>query len=235
MGCSATILERVAAAAASGGRPIVVFDLDSTLINTSHRHLAILRAFAEEDGDPALLAAVTDLHASDFGYDVDGPLRATGLLHASRAKALERFWWDRFFHPDWLVHDRPVPGAVAFVEAVSAAGALVVYLSARSARRLGDATVLSLHRLGFPLFRGAEIVMLRGEDVSDTAFKLGAFPQLDALHGTVVATFENEPGHLNAFARHYPDAVHVLIDTCHSHGAPALDPGLPRARDFKNL
>jgi hypothetical protein len=235
MALGQAILDAVSTLASRGGRPVVVFDLDSTLIDTAHRHLAILRAFAEEDGDRALLSVVSELHASDFGYDVHGPLVGRVDLEPARRRALEAFWWARFFDPSWLRHDRPHPGAVSFVEAVSDAGALVVYLSARSARRLGDATVESLHRLGFPLFRGAEIVMLRGEDVSDTAFKLGAFPKLDALGGTVVASFENEPGHLNAFASRYPDGIHVLIDSCHSPGAPPLAAGLPRVADFRSL
>ena len=54
--------------------PVVVFDIDSTLVSTAYRHLAILRAFASTTDNPVLRTRAAELTASDFGWTVDGPL-----------------------------------------------------------------------------------------------------------------------------------------------------------------
>ena len=42
------VLQRVETVAQGGDNPVIVFDLDSTLFDTAGRHLAILRAFAQQ-------------------------------------------------------------------------------------------------------------------------------------------------------------------------------------------
>ena len=224
-----TLLQTVRTAPQSGPRPVVVLDLDSTLIHTGARHLAIARAFAAEQG---ALDHVAGLSAADFGWGVDEPLRARGVDEAF-LEALLAYWQPRFFDGAWLVHDQPAPGAVAFVQRLVDADATVVYLTARAAPTMGAATVASLAALGFPLFSVRTLLHMKPSvHLDDGRFKRASIHALRAL-GPVVATFENEPAHANAFAEAFPDATHVLVGDVHHPKAPAPSPGVLRVPDFQ--
>lgn len=227
------ILARVVSSASAGRRPVVVFDLDSTLIDTSHRHLAILRAFALQNGGRELQQVVGALRPSDMGYRVEEPLVRAGLRDPDLLAHLHAFWWERFFSDAWCAADLPTPGAVGYVRAVVERGGLAWYLTARPAQEMGRGTLEALLRTGFPVMDGCSVLHLRTEvGQSDHRFKAEAVARVLA-HGEVVATFENEPAHVHGFADRIPGAVHVLLDTVHSPTAPPLRDGVPRIRDFQ--
>jgi hypothetical protein len=205
----ASVLERVETTAASGERPVVVLDVDSTLLSTSRRHCRILREYAEQSGDAALVAFVAALDPDGFGWKVSEQLR--GTAHEHHIEPIFPFWWDRFFHPDYLREDVAVHGAVDFVKGVVERGGWAYYLTARHLPDMGAATVESLLRLGFPMLSTRTKLHLKpSKDVGDKPYKRGAMADIGAL-GTVVATFENDPGNANAFATAFPAAINVWM------------------------
>lgn len=207
---------------------VCVLDLDSTLIDTAHRHLRILRAFAEEHAE--LRALVASLSPADMGYRVEAPLLARGVDDPRLLDALRGQWRRRFFTSDLCQHDEPTPGAVAAVRRLWGEGAHVVYLSARPAGSMARGTVLSLLSAGFPLVEGRAQVMLKPvASMSDAAFKADALSTVAAM-GQVALTMDNEPGHCNRFAEAFPAALHVWVDTVHSPDAPPLRPDVLRVR-----
>jgi haloacid dehalogenase-like hydrolase len=213
---------------------VVVFDLDSTLFSTQQRNHRILQEFAEQVGGPSDLAPTVEKMAPErMGWNVMDDLRQQGFRHEPTLARLRTFWLARFFHGDYLQHDRPLPGAVSFVNQVHASGAIVYYLTGRDEPNLGAGTRAGLERHGFPL--GGDRVHLqlkpRLED-DDLAFKLGTFPEIRAL-GAVVAAFENEPRNANLFAASFPEARVVLIETTHSPNAPPLAASIARIKDFR--
>lgn len=213
-------------------RPVVLFDLDSTLVSTAPRHLAILRAFADRRGDRGLQQLAAQLRPEDFGWTVEGPLEGRLTLDPETAEALQAFWWEGFFSGDFLHHDQPTAGAVDFVRAVHGTGAWIYYLTARTADRMGPQTTTSLLRMGFPLLDGRTVLHLKPSSaVDDHAFKAGALADARWL-GEVVATFENEPANANLFRESLPEGVHVLLDTVCSPSAPPLHPEVLRVPDF---
>ncbi|MCA9573320.1 MAG: hypothetical protein KC656_36035 [Myxococcales bacterium] len=222
--------DEVMRAIRSARRPVVVFDVDSTLVSTAGRHLAILRAFAE--GRPALRELAARLAPEDFGWTVDAPVRARMDLDPETASALQAFWADAFFSDRFLAHDRPVPGAVDFVRRVHSAGAWVVYLTARAADRMGARTAETLVSMGFPVVEGRATLHLKpSSDTSDHGHKASALAEAAWL-GEVVATFENEPANANLFARSFPGGLHVLVGSLCSPGAPDPDPTVLRVDGF---
>lgn len=211
----------VARIGATPGLPVVVLDVDSTLFSTAERHRRILVEFAQQRGDPALLALALGLAPSDFGWSVEGPVRAAGLTDEGLLGALRAFWAKRFFADGWCDLDLPMPGAVQAVRAFAEAGALVVYLTGRMADRMEAGTLRLLRRWGLPLHDGRSMLVMKPDaSTPDATFKAEAMVQLARL-GTVVATFENEPGHANHFVALFPEAVHLLLDTVHTPDAPA--------------
>jgi len=223
-----TVTAMVGARQEPGGpAPVVVFDLDSTLIHTGARHLAIARAFRHPEVDRAL----DGLEASDFGWDVRDPLRARGV-HASILDRLLAFWRERFFDGAWLQHDQATAGAVPFTHHLRDAGAQLVYLTARPAPTMGAQTREVLPALGFPMGPGTTLYLKPDPTRSDAEHKRRVTRVLPRL-GPVVATFENEPGHANRFAAAFPDALHYLVGDVHHPSAPEPAPRVTRVADFQ--
>lgn len=227
------VLGAVTASVRAGQLPVVVFDLDSTLIDAAVRHLRILLAFAESKGDPALLKLAKGCILSDFGWNVEGPLRALGYRDEAVIGELRAYWYEAFFSAEYADVGRPTAGAVGYVQAVWEAGALVYYLSGRVGPVTGVGTARMLQQWGFPLYDGRAVLHLKpNAELGDGAFKVRAVQAVRALHGEVIATFENEPGHANMFHGAFPGATSFLVGDVHSPEAPEADVGLVRVRNF---
>ncbi len=214
--------------------PIVVFDLDGTLMDNRPRTLAILREFADRcrDRDPALADQLEKAQMAELEYLLSDSLERIGAHRHSLVEEMHGFWRDRFFADPHLVHDVALPGAVDFVRGCYDAGALLVYLTGRDLPLMGTGTFQSLRDLGFPIgVPGTELVLKPDAATPDEAFKRDAAPQLARL-GHVIAAFDNEPGNCNVMLAHYPDAHVVFVDTQRMPGGPELDPGVHVVRDF---
>jgi beta-phosphoglucomutase-like phosphatase (HAD superfamily) len=215
--------------------PVVVFDLDGTIMDNRPRTVAILRDFAAmcRDRDPELAESLQKARTVDLSYLLTDSLEALGAHRTSLVAEMQAFWRDRFFADRHLVHDVAVPGSVEFVRACYDAGALLVYLTGRDLPLMGTGTFQSLRDLGFPIgIAGTELVLKPDAAMPDEAFKRLAAPTL-ARVGHVIAAFDNEPANCNVMLAHYPDAHVVFVDTQHMPGAPSLDGGVHVVRDFR--
>ena len=229
---------RTQAAHALEGRartPVVVFDLDGTLMDNRPRTVAILREFATSlaagDSDRAArLAAVTP---EDLAYLVRDSLARVGLTDDALVAAAETFWKERFFSDETIKHDVALAGAVSFAHACHDAGAICIYLTGRDLPLMGIGSFRSLRDLGFPIgLPGTELVCKPDFAMPDEEFKRLEAPKLQRV-GQVVASFDNEPGNCNVFLRHDPRMLSVLLDTQHLPGAPPLDAGVYVIADFR--
>jgi hypothetical protein len=214
-------------------RPVVIFDLDGTLYDNRPRSLRILHAFAaalpaEHARDARVLLALT---AGELGYKLEDALRPRGVSEAVLEQA-QRAWVARFFTDTACADDVPQRGAVPFARQLYDLGATVVYLTGRDTPNMLVGTVRALRDDGFPIgLPRVELVLKPTFDEPDTAFKVRMLDAMDEL-GVVVATFENEPGNANMFLARWPLATHVLLETQHAPGAPALDSRAFAVRDF---
>lgn len=215
--------------------PVVVFDLDGTLLDNRSRTLAILQEFAELHGhqDEHLAARLRGARTWDIAYLLTESLERIGAHRTSLLPEVQTFWRDRFFAEAHLRHDVPVPGAVEYVRACHDAGAILVYLTGRDLPLMGPGTFQSLRDRGFPIgVAGTELVLKPDASMPDEAFKRLVAPDLSRV-GHVVAAFDNEPANCNVMRAHYPDAHVVFVDTQHTPGAPVLDGGIHSVQDFR--
>ena len=213
--------------------PILVFDLDSTLFDTSERQLAILREFASTHAEdyPNLAEGVARLTPAMMGWSPTRPIERLGL---SVPETLLPFWKERFFTDAYCALDAPTLGAVDFVNSCYERGAFIYYLTGRHVDGMAMGTTEALIRRGFPFLSGRSSLHLKPEFYTrDKAFKEQAILSIRALHGDVIATFENEPGNANLFSTAFPDAMHFLLETVHSPEAEAPRPELIRIPDFR--
>jgi hypothetical protein len=215
--------------------PVVVFDLDGTLLDNRPRTAAILREYAERcrHTHPEVAARLDRARTSDLSYLLSDSLERLGAHATELVAEMQAFWRERFFADAHLVHDEPVAGSVAFARACYDAGAILVYLTGRDLPLMGLGTFQSLRDLRFPIgLPATELVLKPDGAMPDEAFKRLTAPEL-ARVGRVVAAFDNEPANCNVMLAHYPDAHVVFLDTQHTPGAPPLDPGVRAVRDFR--
>ncbi len=215
--------------------PVVVFDLDGTLMDNRTRTIAILRDFAERcrDRDPQLADRLVRARPQDLSYLLSESLERLGAHRTELVAEMQAFWRERFFADAHLAHDVAVPGAVAYARACYDAGAILVYLTGRDLPLMGIGTFASLRDLGFPIgVPATELVLKPDASMPDEAFKRAVAPDLARI-GHVVAAFDNEPANCNVMLEHYPDAHVVFVDTQHMPGAPPLDPGVCTVADFR--
>jgi len=224
------VINTVRAVRQAGQLPVIVFDLDSTLFNTSGRHLAIVQAFAEQQ--PAVAEVVSTLGLDDFGWHVDAPLARRGVAE-THLVALRAFWFERFFHDDWVGHDLAQKGGPEFVQEVHREGALVYYLTGRDVGGMARGTAQALLSQGYPFFTGRTVLHLKPHfDLDDVVFKDQATADIRSHGGQVVATFENEPGNANLFLDNFPQANHFLIGKVRSPTSPQPRPEIIEIADF---
>jgi hypothetical protein len=215
--------------------PVVVFDLDGTLMDNRPRTLVILQELARELREEAhahaevIAAAKTD----HLAYLLTDTLRKLGLEHPELAARAESFWKTRFFSDDYLKHDVAIEGSVEFARACYEAGASLVYFTGRDLPLMGIGSFQSIRDLGFPIgVVGTELVCKPDARIPDELFKRNEGPKLLRV-GRVVAAFDNEPANCNAFVEMNPDAEVVFVDTQHLPGAPPLDSRVHVVTDFR--
>lgn len=211
--------------------PVVVFDLDSTLFSTRERTFKILQEAV--DRFPELGRALAKVDAYTLGWEFWHDLQEAGVTDDNALRGIRDFWHERFFTSDYLVHDRPMPGAVEYVNAVFRAGGIVCYLTGRDQPVMGAGTIDSLRRHGLPFDEPrVELILKANAKQSDQEHKRLAVERVHAL-GTVVAAFDNEPELVNLFVDEFPDALVVLYDSIHSPTGIIPYPGIPRITSFK--
>jgi hypothetical protein len=219
-----TVVERCAHTPGDRPAPVVVFDLDGTLMDNRPRTSAILREVAArwEENDPEIAKRLREAAPDALAYLLTDSLAKLGVTRSDLVADAEEYWRLRFFRDDHLVHDVAIAGAVDFARACYDAGAILVYLTGRDLPLMGIGTFRSLRDLGFPIgVAGTEVILKPDANMPDEAFKRYAAPQL-ARVGTVVAAFDNEPGNCNVFLETYPSCASVFVDTQHMPGAPLL-------------
>ena len=234
------VLVEVAERVRTASKPLVLLDLDSTLYEVGPRTHQILREWLESEesrAHPSIRRRLQELEPPHIGYSLRDTFRAIGLAledpETRRAwEAAKKFWAERFFSSRYLKYDCPYPGAVAFAQRLHGLGAELVYLTGRDEPGMGNGTRERLSQDGFPWgVSGTHLLLKPESSIPDLQHKLDA-AQYVRQHGTLIASFENEPKNLSALYGQFPDAMHVFVDTVSSdHEAiPCL--GLYRIRGF---
>lgn len=193
---------------------LVIFDLDSTLLDNRPRQARILREFGASSGIAPLLRC----EPTHFdGWSLKTPMLVCGIEDAL-AQSLEpqarQFWLERFFTSEYCTDDICTDGARAYVARIQQTGVRVVYCTGRHPE-MRDGTLACFSREGIPLPEGDRVHLLMKPtfQMHDDDWKRVAKEQLLAL-GTPLAAFDNEPAHINNYRDQFPQAqcVHLLTD-----------------------
>jgi hypothetical protein len=213
-----TLLQHSTELAREGRRPLVIFDLDDTLINTRERNLRILVDFAAtiQDSQPSAATLIRTLDASQIQYLLADTLKIVGVTDAQILQKATAFWLSKFFTNEYCAKDTENPGAAFYLDLLARAGAKIVYLTGRDEPRMGEGTRTSLSRNRFPGPAGDALLLLKPDkDIDDLKFKESQYAAI-AMMGEVIGVFENEPANINSMADAFPMAQAIFLDTIHS-------------------
>lgn len=222
-------LAAVDAAVAGNQKPVVIFDLDSTLYKNVGRWAVIAREYGKSKGIKQL-ASLTAAQIT-YSFDPNNVLVNDAKLDPAVAKEIlpdfQAFWTQRFFNNDYVKYDAPLPGAAAFVKGLYDKGATVVYITGRDEQNMRTGTTAKLKSDGFPIDMARTALFMKQtpnkaetlpDDVrrkADTAAKEAVLSKVEQM-GTVVASFENEPATINLYFDHFHHkgaGVAVFLDT----------------------
>jgi hypothetical protein len=226
-----TVLPRVLGRVHALPGAIVVFDLDSTILDNKPRQARILREFGAAHGIAALAEARAE-HWVD--WSIQRAMANAGLPPDEVSRWVEEakeFWRERFFTSEYCRDDAPIAGAREYLEEVVDAGGLITYCTGRH-EPMRAGTVDSFARLGYPL-PGArvQLIMKPVFELSDDDWKIEAYARLRQL-GPVIAVFDNEPTHVNGYRAGFPHATVVHVATDDSGRPVTLADGIVSIRDF---
>jgi len=227
-----TVKERTA----RGRSTLAIFDLDGTIFDNRTRTIFILREISEKFANkaPELSTAFEtfqDLSAVDYSLDIT--LSRMGVRHPAEIAFIKQEWAKRFFTDEYQKYDMPILGAKSYVERVHKAGATVIYLTGRDVGRMLVGTTEVLRLYGFPVgVEGTMTIVKKEFEQDDELFKKEVSDYIDRL-GEVVAIFENEPANSNILQARFPKASSFFVLTQHRPGAPELNPGIHRIKDFR--
>jgi predicted secreted acid phosphatase len=225
------LAETLTRAHEANGSGVVVFDLDSTLLDNRPRQARILREFGQISGLKPLALAKPE-HWVD--WDIRRAMRNAGVSERDielTAEAAKQFWRERFFTSEYCADDEAIAGAARFVGAVHAAGAQVAYCTGRH-EPMRQGSVACFQRLGFPVpGAGVHLLMKPTFEQTDDDWKEMAYARLRKI-GRVLAVFDNEPTHVNGYRRAFPDALCVHLATDDSGRDVTLLDGIPSVKNF---
>lgn len=183
---------------------VVVFDLDDTLMDLRYRGMGFYSEMAKDPDMqkkfPKETKTLLDgLNLDVVGYTPDITLAGVGLLKSEYlgfSNEADSYFGSHAFTSAALAWDKPVAGAVDFVNDLFNKGAVIVYLSGRS-ENVQDASENSLKKLGFPIGVANTAMFLKpeGSKGNTSDFKGKAGTEIQKL-GTVVGVFDNEPANL---------------------------------------
>jgi hypothetical protein len=219
--------------------PTAAFDLDSTLLSNKRRQARIVREFGAAHGDARLAACTEEFVVS---WELRDTARLCGVPEPEldhMLVPLRSFWQERFFTSAFCADDEPLPGAAAFLRAVLARGGHLLYLTGRP-EDMRDGTLAAFRRAGFPMPRESGSAAAGAVDLwlkpvragDDDAWKDECHARLAAM-SAVACAFDNEPTHVNAYKRAFPDAVVVHLDTDHSQRPVEVLESIPSILDFR--
>ena len=131
----ARILSAIETAKTHARDALMVFDLDGTLYDNSHRTLRLIQEFAWTHAArlPELYEGVRGLRADEIRYLVKDTLIACGVSDPAVHKEVHGYWFERFFTNDYLLYDLPLPGGAQVVQKLFGAGGVPAYLTGRDA------------------------------------------------------------------------------------------------------
>ncbi|MEZ4813949.1 MAG: hypothetical protein R3A80_01915 [Bdellovibrionota bacterium] len=214
-----------------------VLDLDSTLFDTSQRNREIFKSFLDfkigthGKVPDAWRKALESIHPLKQSFSIRESIEWALEPHIGTDSArdesfkiwgdFEKFWEHNFFASTFMNFDKPYEGSNHFAKKIWDLGYSIVYLTGRDMARSLEGTLASLAAFGFPQGERTQLILKPGFrwSMPDVDFKQEASRAISKNY-EVVASIDNEPENLHAFAEYFPTSEIVLFHSIMSKRNP---------------
>jgi hypothetical protein len=208
-------------------KPLVVFDLDSTLFDVFPRlekaliDISLTSEFMQRFPEVNSYFRNIKTLRNDWGFIK--VLRRAGVDHDhfELFEYVREAWIKRFFSNEYIHYDVPYEGASFFVNQLHKMEIPIVYLTGRDVARMEKGSREVLLKWDFPLNdTNAKLVLKPFKEMDDAQFKCDWFKSLDINDYSKIFLFENEPVNINLIQNVLPEIEMVFFDSTHSGKEP---------------
>ncbi|MCB0370896.1 MAG: HAD family hydrolase [Bdellovibrionales bacterium] len=208
-------------------KPLVVFDLDSTLFDVSPRlekvlmDISLTKDFINRFPEVNSYFRNIKTLRNDWGFIK--VLRRAGVDHDhfELFDYVRQEWIKLFFSNEYIHYDIPYEGASFFVRQLHEAGVNIAYLTGRDVARMEIGSREVLKKWDFPLDEPkVELVLKPHKEMDDAKFKSDWFKMLNQSNFSKIYLFENEPVNINLIQKEVPEIELVFFDSTHSGKEP---------------
>ncbi len=207
----------------------VIFDIDSTVMETESRNITILQELAVNR--PLFAPYVALLEEQGVGWSIDGSLRRVGLTNSDLLNEAMDFWRKRFFRDKYVLLDKPYPGVIECINTLLADEFHILFVTGRDTPGMSRGTLQSFANYGIQEGDLVSFYFKPSFSMKDKVFKQKFCGSIEK-HQIITATFENEPRNANIFAEAFPEAVHFWIDTVTSPHPEQLNPNVISIKEY---
>jgi len=196
----------------------IVFDLDSTLFDVSHRTERIIYDFINQNEVlkqfPKECENVKNFNVQFHDWGLKDTFEKYGEnFSKSFIKKANSFWSEHFFKGESFHYDLPYKGAVNFVKKLEKKGSQIFYLTARSENSRTH-TQKVLKKWDFP--SQSQNLFLRPHNFEncDSVYKACVIKSLTKKYEEVWF-FDNDPKNLLRIEEEIPQVQIIFLDTVH--------------------
>lgn len=220
-----SVFATVSATLAKGKIPVVISDLDETLVDSvARRYYSLITATqsicgTQRKGQCGHLAGINIKEIIDLPnhYNLDTLFTHVEVTDKVLLQKIGNGLVEHYLSGKKMDLDQAVPGATEFIQKLNDLHAKTFFVSSRYLDTQGKGTLDSLKNLGFiPTDSIGETIKLRTRGESSIDFKKAAFSDVQTWasenNGEVVLVMENEPENMNAMTDTFPDAKSIFVD-----------------------
>ena len=213
---SCNILKQVLKETKQIPKPLCVFDLDSTLICVSERTRKILQtAASHEDFKHWKMDFLKEVVVKPTDFRLKDILQRASLdLSDKQYRSLFKFWGLHFFSNSFLKYDSLYKGVQNYLKLLSE-HTHIMYLTARSRKRMGEGTYEQIKKWNLPLKKESDLIMKPNDYTEDAFYKRTQLERLVQEYKNIWF-FENDPVIINHVNRFLPQIQIIFMQSASS-------------------
>ena len=232
-----TMAKRAESLNYDGHRPVMVIDLDGTIVDYTLRTRMIFLKAIELNGLPLeTLAQIENLAPQKYEFNPKETLANAGIADSQTVAKLYDFWKRYYFSNCFLEYDKQMPGALEFVQHIRQHQIDIVYLTGRDYQNMGEGTRAWLEANRFLNQGDYRHRLLMKDDLSYINYEAKARNREKITKlGKPIILIDNEPIELFTMLGHFPEAYPVLVETPNSGRPAELPEHTLKIKDFSEL